>query len=780
MWMGSNPDVRPRNGVSTWFPSRRCTLASVKSEIRPLAPPLTSLVRTSKFDAPRPRAGAIERERLLCQLAAAADSPLVLVSASAGYGKSTLAAQWSVRCQRPVTWINLDRSDDDPSTFLDTLSHALGRLDPTDTELLDEFTPSDPGRLDLALAVELDRLTPFQLIIDDADALTQSTSLAVLGFLLDGIRPGSQVMLLTRVEMDLPLARRRLAGDLFEIRADELSLDADETRALAVRSGTHLSEQALTILSERTEGWPAGIALALHALDETVSADDVARTITGDQLEIADYLVEVILSRETQQRRRFLLATSVLERMTAPLCDAVLDVTGSSATLAELERSNSFVIALDDHRGWYRYHHLFGELLRSELDRTDPELATICLARAAQWHQRDGSDPSEGFRCAHACGDLELAGKIALASADGFARRARLDKVRRWVLDCTDEEISSDPQLALASAWVHGLSGEPEQAQRFAAAAEKTDFNLVSADGATSFRSSLASLRTVLASSGIHEMLADAEFVCAAAGEASTRWLFGGFVAAGIANLLLDRPDEAAQGFREALTLTSGRPELVHVKVVCLGYLAFALAELGNAGAAQKAALEARALSAEQRLEPTMPGGVAFVARAMVLAHEGNFDRSALELSNARSISHLFRGARWLNADMNIRLGNISVDLGDCPAAQVHADTARAALHGYPDPGTLVWRLAELDRRIFRISDLLLTPAEIRILPFLPTHLSIKEIAESLHVSPATVKTHVSSVYAKLNAPTRSDAVERMERLGLLPRRRAARVLAQL
>ena len=213
--------------------------------------------------------------------------------------------------------------------------------------------------------------------------------------------------------------------------------------------------------------------------------------------------------------------------------------------------------------------------------------------------------------------------------------------------------------------------------------------------------------------------------------------------------------------------LTAGHPEFVHVKIACLGFLAVAFAETGNWAAARKSAREAAAVSAEEGLDHTLLGGIAHTARAMALVHDGDSHRASVELEVARRTSHLFRGARWLHADVNLRWGTISLDLGDRPAAQEHLDTARAALRGYPDPGTLTRRLAELDSRMRSLSDLHLTPAEIRILPFLPTHLSVKEIAARLHVSPATVKTHVSSIYAKLDTSTRSEAVAQIQQLGL-------------
>ena len=480
--------------------------------------------RASKFDPVRLRADAVVRDRLLQRLAAAANTPIVLISASAGYGKSTLAAQWSAHCQRPVAWINIDRGDNDPVVFLNSLAHALDRIDPLDPQLLEELSGTLPRLEDVVLpafAAELDRLAPFELILDDAYQLSQLQCLEALTSLLEEIRPPSQAVLVTQGDPELPLARHRASGRLLEIRADELALNVDETRELVAFNGKHLSAEMLELLHERTEGWPAGIALALHTLDESAPVDDIAQTLSGGHREIADYLTEVILYRETEERRRFLLATSVLTQMTPPLCDAVLGVTGSSDVLAELERSNSFVIALDDHRGWYRYHHLFAELLRTELERVDPELAVACLSRAATWYEQSG-DPGEAFRCAHECGDLKLAGRAVMASTDELLRRGRIETVKLWLLDCTDEEISSDPQLAIVAAWVHLHLGDSEGAQRFAAAAGEGDLDAQSTDGAVSLRSSLMNLRTVLAPDGIQQMLADAEFVCAAEGERRT------------------------------------------------------------------------------------------------------------------------------------------------------------------------------------------------------------------------------------------------------------------
>jgi len=728
------------------------------------------LVRDSKLRAPVPRAAAIERRRLLSLIATtAADVPIVLISASAGYGKTILAAQWSAQCERPTAWVSLDRRDNDPLVLLTHLVYALDRLEPVAPELLEEFSSPTP-RVEFvlpAMAEELSRLSPFELILDDVHELSGPRSLGVLGFLLEEIPLGSQLVLVTREEPDLPLARRRIEGDLLEIRADRLALDPDEMRAFAASSGAPVSERFLAMIRERTEGWPAAVALALRAADKPASEDAVAQGLQGTQREIADYLFETVLARETERRRTFLLATSVLRRMTAPLCDAVLGTTGSSDTLRELERSNSFVVPLDDERGWYRYHHLFGEFLRAELQRRHPELASVYLARAAEWHELDGADPDEAFRCAHECGDLARAGRIAQASSLGLLARGQFETLRLWILDCTDEEVGADPQLAIAAAWVFTLLGEAEKAERFVLDAEQGDLDVPSADGATSVRSALANLRSALAPRGIHQMLADGEFVYAAEREKRTRWLFGGCRAIGIANVLLGRSDAAIVALREALMLSDDDPELAYPRVVCLGYLAFASADLEAWPDAHKWGREAKALVAEHRFDNTMSAAVAYTAKAMVLVHDGYFHRATEELARASGLRHLLRSARWLNADIELRWADLSLDLGDRLAAMEHAVSARTVLNGYPDPGNLPSRLAKLENRIGRAAELRLTPAERRMMPFLPTHLSIKEIAANLHVSPATVKTHFAQIYSKLGASTRSEAVQKMEQLRL-------------
>jgi LuxR family maltose regulon positive regulatory protein len=730
-------------------------------------------IRPSKLRGALRRGPTVERERLLNLLQKRAEERLLLISASAGYGKSILAAQWAERCERPFGWITLDRGDNDTVNLLRYLAHALDGIAPLEDELFEELLSPAPAIDDVvlpALAAGLERLPPFLLVLDDAQEL-RPRAIAVLDSLLEETPPGSQVVLATRTDPDLLLSRRRVAGDLIELRADDLALDLEETRALAEAHDAQLSDSTLTLIHEQTEGWPAGITLAIRSVDGADADEILGGGIEGGRRDIGDYLFDTVLARETEERRTFLLATSVLNRMTASLCDTIREAVDSTDVLRELERSNSFVIPLDDHRGWYRYHQLFGEFLRTELDRRHPELAAAYLARAAAWHEEEGADPEEAFRCAREARDFARAGRIALSSAVRLVGGGHHETMLLWLEDCGEEDIVSDSQLALAAAWVCLMVGNNERAERLVRAVEERDLDVPSSDGATSLRSTLATIRGSLGFRGANQMLADGEYVYAAESQTNTHWVVGGCRAIGSAHMLLGHPQEAIAALEEGISLDN-RPELRQRRLTslsCFSFLAFAAADSGDWPTARKRAREASALVAEHRFEHATPGTVAFTARAIVLSHDGDLDRARHELARARAGRDLVRGWQWLWADLELRWGNLSLDLGDRVVAYEHAAFARSALRAFPDPGILPSRLAALEERIASAADLHLTPAELRVLPFLPTHLTVKEIAARLFLSPATVKTQLAAVYSKLDATTRSEAVERMEQLGLQP-----------
>jgi LuxR family maltose regulon positive regulatory protein len=696
-------------------------------------------------------------------------SRLLLVSAPAGYGKSTLAAQWCDLDPRANCWVQLYHGDNDPAVLLARIVAAFGRTGPVDPELLDELTRRVPRIDEVALpllAADLAGRDPFVLVLDDAHVITAEKSRAILGFLVDQIPSGSQLVLVTRGDPPVALGRLRAGGELVEIGAELLALDAQETREVAASGGLELSEPEAEELCERTEGWAAAIVLATLSLHGREDAGARAAGLSGDQAQIAEYLLEEVLERQPEQLKNFLLGTSMLERMSAPLCDAVLGTEDAAASLEALERSNAFVVPIDDRREWYRYHHLFRDLLRAELHRRHPELLPVYLRRAAGWCETHGA-PDEAFSYAREGGDLVQAGRVALAHREELSRRGRSQSVWLWLERCTDEEIASDPQLSIVAAWVFFFRGELARSRAFIAAAEGGPLDLPSADGASSLRSALANVRSALASDGIPQMLRDGEFVYASERQAGTPWLASGCRAMGVAYVLLGRPQEAITVLREALALLRQHPEFAHFRVISLGYLAFAAADLGDGRDLQRWAIEANRVVAEERLEETAGGAIASTAAA--LAHEQRGDRteSVRQLARSRQLRRYLPGVGWLDADLALRCAHVSLELGELTGAVEFVQVAGDALQGYPNPGTLPARLQSVEERIGRGEAYGLTSAELRVLGFLPTHLSLQEIADRLFLSRSTVKTHVASIYDKLGVPGRSEAVEIIEQMGL-------------
>ena len=721
-----------------------------------LVPSPAPLLNESKLRAPTLRPGVVPRTRLASLRETARRSRLVLIRAPAGYGKSTLATEWSQLDPRVAGWVQLDRSDNDPVALLTNIAAALERIGSAAGQLLEELSRRTP-RIDEVvlplLAAELDERSPFLLVLDDTHVITAKQSLAILAFIVDKVRAGSQLMLVTRGSPELPLARLRANGELVEIGAALIALDAEETRAVAASVGLELTQESAEALQERTEGWAGAVVLAATFLRGREDADERAAGLSGNQQQIADYLLEEVLESQPDQLAKFLLGTSILDRMTAPLCNAVLGVDDAADSLEALSRSNALVVPLDGDREWYRYHHLFGDLLRAELKRRHPELRRQSLVRAASWCEVYGT-PGEAFDYAHQSGDLAQAGRIALGHWDEFTGRGQIETIRLWLDRCTDEEIESDAQLSIAATWVAVLLGDAVRARRFIAAAERKPLDVASADGATSLRSSLAIVRTAAAPDGIHGLLRDAEFAYAAEKPARTRWLVGACRALGTANILLGRPREAIDVF-------------AHVRAFCLGYMAFAAAEIDDPRNSTRWAVEALQLVEEAHLNEIAQSAIAYAAGALTRQQRGDHTGAARHLDNARRLSPLLHGVPWLEADVALRCAGISLSLGDLAGAVAFKHVAGDTLQGYPDAGTLPARLQRLEERIRRGEDYQLTSAELRLIHFLPTHLSLQEIADRLYLSRATVKTHVASIYTKLGVASRSKAVEIIDQSGL-------------
>jgi anti-anti-sigma factor len=378
----------------------------------------------SKLRPPAPRAGLVSRARLQVRLQASLDGRLCLLDAPAGFGKTTLLAQWCAGAGAGrVAWVSLDEGDNDPTRFWNYVVEALRTVEP-DLGAIALQALQRPSA-DLYRAVlpsllnELSTIdSQLVLILDDYHLVTNATCHQTLGFLLGHLPSRVHVALSTRADPPLPLAKMRAKGELAEIRFLELEFTDEEASTLLNGSmGLHLAAEDVERLAERTEGWPAGLYLAGLSLRGRQDASGFIASFHGDNHHVADYLSAEVLAHQPEEIRAFLLRTSILERLSGPVCDAVLETEGSSELLGELERSNLFLTPLDDHREWYRYHHLFAQLLRVELGHREPELLPALHRRAAAWHRQAGNVEDQRGRNDCAAVSVRRAGRSSPGTA---------------------------------------------------------------------------------------------------------------------------------------------------------------------------------------------------------------------------------------------------------------------------------------------------------------------------------------------------------------------------
>jgi anti-sigma regulatory factor (Ser/Thr protein kinase) len=352
----------------------------------------------AKLVPPALRAGLISRAGLQSLLQAGLQAKLCLVGAPAGSGKTTLLAQWCAAAgEGRVAWVSLDEGDNDPTRFWIYVVEALRTVEPgVGTAALQTLQRQSVDLDRVALPSLLNDLnaigSPLVLVLDDYNLVTDGACHQTLGVFLEHLPAGVHVVLATRVGPPLQLARMRARGELAELRVADLQFTDEEVSELLNEAmGLALGPDDVERLAERTEGWAAGLVLAGLSLRGRSDPSAFVAAFHGDQRHVADYLGAEVLARQPTQIREFLLRTSVLERLSGPLCDAVLETEGSAGILRELERSNVFLVPLDDHRQWYRCHHLFAELLRLELGQQEAASVPVLHRRAAAWHRQAGN-----------------------------------------------------------------------------------------------------------------------------------------------------------------------------------------------------------------------------------------------------------------------------------------------------------------------------------------------------------------------------------------------------
>src|SRR5215208_1553036 len=403
----------------------------------------TSILAT-KLYIPQPQPRVVLRPRLIERLNEGLQRRQTLISAPAGFGKTTLLSEWVATLPRPAAWLSLDEGDNDPTRFLAYLVAALRTIAPDVGEgalgMLRSPQPPPTESVTTALLNEISTI-PYDLVLvlDDYHVIDAEAVDEALAFVLEHMPPRMHLVMATREDPQLRLARLRARDQLTEVRAADLRFAPSEAAEFFDEvMGLELSAEEVVALEERTEGWIAGLQLAALSMRGREDVGGFIRAFAGDNRYIVDYLAEEVLQRQPERTRSFLLQTSILERLSGPLCDAVTGQEDGNALLETLERGNFFVVPLDDRRHWYRYHHLFAEVLSAHLMAEQPDLVATLHRRASEWYEQNGS-AADAIRHALAAEDFERAADLVELAVPAMRRSRQEATLLGWLNVLPDE-----------------------------------------------------------------------------------------------------------------------------------------------------------------------------------------------------------------------------------------------------------------------------------------------------------------------------------------------------
>jgi LuxR family transcriptional regulator, maltose regulon positive regulatory protein len=419
----------------------------------------------TKLCARPARANLVARPRLIGLLDDGRSASLILVSAPAGFGKTTLLAEWLGHGRQSTCWLSLDAADNDPARFLAYVIAALQQVVPgVANDLVGPLRSSEPPPAETVLAALVNELAlvagDFILVLDDYHFITSPAVNEALTFLLENLPSNLHLVISSRADPPIPVARLRSQGQVVEVRSDELRFTVDEAAAfLRQTMGLALTPAQVAALGDRTEGWIAGLQLAALSMRGREDVDGFIQGFAGTNRFILDLLVEEVLAREPAEVQTFLLQTAILTRLCGPLCDAVTGGADGQAMLERLERRNLFVVSLDDDRRWYRYHHLFADLLQARLYQSGSAPVAALLSRAAGWCEQDGQF-AEAVGYALAAGDYARAGNLVERYWGLLANDGEIETVWSWFAVLPEEVVRSSAPLSVACCWVLWLKGQ--------------------------------------------------------------------------------------------------------------------------------------------------------------------------------------------------------------------------------------------------------------------------------------------------------------------------------
>jgi LuxR family maltose regulon positive regulatory protein len=759
----------------------RLTLVSVGSDDDNSRSGQQAILAT-KLVAPPSTQPNVVRQSLLDRLDGFSGK-LTVVVAPAGWGKTTLIRDWRQRHARSATaWLSLDPADNDPVRFWTYLISALQTAIPgCGATILSALAAQGSGVANTFLPSLMETIaefsTPVVLVLDDYHVISDSRILEAVEFFVHHQPLTLHLVLATRTDPTLPMPRLRVRGEVNELRAADLRFtDTEAALLLNHVYGLPVSDPEVVALQHRTEGWAAGLCLAGLSLRNHPDRAGYISAFAGDDRQVVDYLITEVVDALAPQVRAFLVQTSILERLSAELCDAVIDSRGSQQLLEQIERSNLFVVPLDNKRQWYRYHHLFADLLRSELHRTNPALIPTLHRRASRWYAGT-SAISDAVDHAIWAGDLVEAGELIAAHWNVCFSEGLVATVASWLDRLPPQMVTADARLCLARGWVARHTGNLDVVETWVHAAESAPARGPLRDGSSTLESSACLLRA-----GYRYMIGDL-----AGGEGPARralelevagvprWRAHALVTLGANLTWQGRSGEAQELLTQVVPLD--QPPANNLAALwahgCLAVIAVRNGDLDSA--AQHIDL-ARQLATAHGLTEYPMGAAAALASAEVSRLRRRSDEA--EASGHRGLELAQRGGARLETTYSHLTLAATLSPGQPELARAHFDEAGRILKTCADPGILTAIADEVEPVrgrgappdiVLRSMPEPLTKRERNVLRLLNSELSLREIAAELFVSYNTVKSQTRAVYRKLGVSTRAEAVAISKRRTLGP-----------
>ncbi|MFY9864483.1 MAG: hypothetical protein WAK58_11765, partial [Trebonia sp.] len=646
-------------------------------------------------------------------------------------------SQWAERIGSRAAWLSCDDGDNDPVVLLSALAVALDRIGRVDPSIFSALASAGaditvvPRFVSAVASVQ----PPVTVLLDQAEAVTNRQCLNTIAEFALRLPPGWQLGLASRTAVPLPTARLRAQGGILEVTADDLSMGRREADSLLKGAGVEADEASVRDLLQRTEGWPAGLYIAALAIKSGSRNSDVGFTFTGDDVYMGDYLRSELLDRTSGAEASFLIRTSVLDRMCGSLCDAILEETGSTAVLEQMEARNLLVIPLDRHREWYRYHHLLRDLMRAELRRREPDLIQDLNFRAAAWFEANAM-PEAAIDHAQAAGDYDRVARLILELQQPVWASGRVETVLRW-MDWLRDVPSAEHYGAIA---VHGslifaLLGQPAEAERWAAAAERASPGGVLPDGST-MEATLAYLRAILCRTGIGEMRRDARIAWEGLSPASP-YRATMLYTEGISYLLEGDLARAEPILARALDLATQAGSLPLAGMILAEQCGVA-AERDDWPEVTTLARRAATIVETGHFGDYWTSALVYAWASRASAYRGDVGQARFYLGRASRLRPLLTYALPVGSvQALLEMTRSYITLADPEGAAAVLAQVHDILQQRPDLGVLPELAGQLQASLAManaraVGASSLTAAELRLLPLLATHLSYQEIGERL------------------------------------------------